>query len=115
MAAGGEHARGVAAGGEHARGVAAPGEHARGVAAPGERSLDYAAEWLRRDPSNIPTAVEELLRYESPAPYLGRIATEDFELHGQTIGKGEPVLLLLGAANRDPEVFEDADRRGRRT
>ena len=42
----------MAAGGEHTRGVAAGGEHMRGVAAGGERALDYAAEWLRRDPSN---------------------------------------------------------------
>lgn len=67
------------------------------------------AATLRRHPEGIPMAVEEMLRYESPAPYIGRLATEDFELHGQTLRRGEPIILLLGAANRDPEVFHQPD------
>ncbi len=58
---------------------------------------------------NPATAVEELLRYDPPVHYTGRIAAADVELHGKTIRRGEPVRLILAAANRDPEAFTDAD------
>jgi cytochrome P450 len=65
---------------------------------------------LREDPSRIPDAVEEFLRYDSPVQFLGRVAAEDVELRGKTIRKGDMVLVVLAAANRDPERFPDPDR-----
>ncbi|HEX5103559.1 MAG TPA: cytochrome P450 [Pirellulaceae bacterium] len=67
-------------------------------------------ELLRRNPSLIPAAVEEFLRYDSPVQFLGRIALEDVELRGQTIRRGDLVLAVLGAANRDPARFAEPDR-----
>jgi cytochrome P450 len=68
------------------------------------------AERLRRDPSIIGVAVEELLRYESPSQYTGRLAPEDIEIGGKKISKRQAVLAVMGAANRDPERFPDPDR-----
>jgi cytochrome P450 len=68
------------------------------------------AERLRRDPSIIGMAVEELLRYESPSQYTGRLAPEDIEIGGKKISKRQAVLAVMGAANRDPERFPDPDR-----
>src|SRR5579862_5803979 len=65
---------------------------------------------LRDDPSIIQVAVEELLRYESPSQYTGRLAPEDVQLGGKTISKRQAVLAVMGAANRDPERFPDPDR-----
>jgi cytochrome P450 len=65
---------------------------------------------LADDPSLIPNAVEELLRYESPSPVQGRWLTEDVELHGQVIPADSKVLLLTGSAGRDDRVYPDADR-----
>jgi cytochrome P450 len=65
---------------------------------------------LRDDPSLIRTAVEELLRYDSPVQFTNRILTADMELGGKTLRAGQMVLLLLAAANRDPEQFPDPDR-----
>ena len=65
---------------------------------------------LARDPSLIPNAVEELLRYESPSPVQGRWLTEDVELHGQVIPADSKVLLLTGSAGRDERVYPEADR-----
>jgi cytochrome P450 len=65
---------------------------------------------LRDDPSLIPTGVEELLRYDSPVQFTIRILTADAELGGKVLRAGQMVLLLLGAANRDPEQFPDPDR-----
>jgi len=58
----------------------------------------------------IISAVEELLRYDSPLQRQTRVAKEDFELAGKHICKGQPVLSMLGAANRDPGQFADPDR-----
>lgn len=58
----------------------------------------------------LPTFIEEVLRYESAAFRAVRQAGENIEIRGKTIRKGEPVVLLLGAANRDPEEFPDPDR-----
>jgi cytochrome P450 len=56
------------------------------------------------------TAVEELLRYDPPVHYTGRIAAADTEFKGRKIGRGEPVRLILAAANRDPEAFTEPDQ-----
>jgi pimeloyl-[acyl-carrier protein] synthase len=67
-------------------------------------------ERLRADFSLIPSAVEELLRYESPSQHTARLAPEDVELGGKLIHKREAVIAVMGAANRDPERFPDPDR-----
>ncbi|AUX42428.1 cytochrome P450 [Sorangium cellulosum] len=65
---------------------------------------------LRQDPSKTPGAVEELLRYFTIAESaLGRVATEDVEIGGVFIRAGEGVIALANTANRDPEVFGNAD------
>ncbi len=72
---------------------------------------DHPEQWqrLHDDRSLIPAAVEELLRWEAPAQYLVRYTLKDVELHGTTIPAGNPVMLCLGAANRDERAFTDAD------
>jgi cytochrome P450 len=65
---------------------------------------------LRDDSSLVPSAVEELLRYDSPVQYTTRVLKADMELGGKVLRAGQLVLLLLGAANRDPEQFPDPDR-----
>jgi hypothetical protein len=65
---------------------------------------------LRDDPTLITTAVEEMLRYDNPVQIVYRSATEDVELGGKRIGKGQLVNLMLGAANRDPAHFSEPDR-----
>jgi cytochrome P450 len=64
-------------------------------------------QMLVEDPSLIPTAVEEMLRWISPVTHMTRYATEDVELRGQLIKKDQAVVLLYGAANRDEDVFGD--------
>jgi cytochrome P450 len=65
---------------------------------------------LREDYSLIPSAVEELLRYESPSQHTARLAPEDIEMGGKRIRKRQAVIAVMGAANRDPERFPDPDR-----
>jgi hypothetical protein len=65
---------------------------------------------LREDLSLIPSAVEEMLRYESPSQHTGRLAPTDVELGGKRIRKGQAVMAVMAAANRDPERFPDPDR-----
>jgi len=65
---------------------------------------------LAADPSLIPNAIEELLRYESPSPVQARYVTQDVEHHGQTVPAGSAMLLINGSANRDDREFADADR-----
>ncbi len=67
-------------------------------------------ELLRGDPDLIPTAVEELLRYDSPVQATSRIALEDMEIGGRQVRSGQEVILTLASANRDPEQFEAPDR-----
>jgi cytochrome P450 len=65
---------------------------------------------LRQDPALIETAVEELLRYESPVETANRRwAREEIQLHGQTIGRGDLVILVLTSANRDEARFAGAE------
>jgi cytochrome P450 len=65
---------------------------------------------LRANPSLVPTAVEEFLRYDSPVQLTYRMASEDFSFAGQPIRAGQVVHLVIGAANRDPDRFADPDR-----
>jgi cytochrome P450 len=65
---------------------------------------------LRRDPDLVGTAVDELLRYTSPVQWTGRVAAAEIELGGRTIQPPQSVIGILGAANRDPQVFPDPDR-----
>ncbi len=64
---------------------------------------------LRDNSALIQPAVEELLRYESPSQHTGRIAREDVEIGGKKIGKGQAVMAIMAAANRDPERFPNPD------
>ncbi|HEV3354749.1 MAG TPA: cytochrome P450 [Acidimicrobiales bacterium] len=65
---------------------------------------------LVEDPSLIPNAVEELLRYESPSPVQARYVTRDVEHYGETVPKGSAMVLLTASANRDEREFPEADR-----
>jgi cytochrome P450 len=65
---------------------------------------------LEVDPTLIPRAVDECLRYDTPVPHTPRVAHEDVDVGGVTIRRGEVALLLLAAANRDPNAFPDPDR-----
>jgi cytochrome P450 len=68
------------------------------------------ASWLRAHPEAAATAVEELLRYDSPVQMLfGRRTTEPLDLPQLSLAPGHRVITLLGAANRDPEVYDDPD------
>jgi len=67
-------------------------------------------EKLRADLTLVPSAVEELLRYESPSQHTARVAPDDVELGGRLIRKRQAVIAVMGAANRDPERFPDPDR-----
>jgi hypothetical protein len=65
---------------------------------------------LLGSPEQLEAAVEEVLRYESPIQRLSRVITEDFELHGQTLRKGQKAFLMIGAANRDSRQFPEGDK-----
>jgi cytochrome P450 len=65
---------------------------------------------LRNNPSLIVSAVEELLRYESPSQHTARLAPSDVTLGGKSIRKRQAVIAVMGAGNRDPERFPDPDR-----
>lgn len=67
-------------------------------------------ELLRRDPSLVPNATEEVLRYSSPVWHFRRTATRDTELRGVRIAAGDKVVIWYAAANRDPDVFPDPHR-----
>jgi aspartate racemase len=66
-------------------------------------------ERLRGDLSLIPSAVEEMLRFESPSQHTARLAPEDCELGGKEIRKRQAVIAVMAAANRDPERFPEPD------
>jgi cytochrome P450 len=65
---------------------------------------------LRADLSLLGPATEEMLRYDSPVQIAARVADRDRHLHGLDLRRGDPVIVMLGAANRDPDVFPDPDR-----
>jgi len=74
--------------------------------------LRHPDQWqlLIEDPARIPGAVEELLRYVSPTLFVTRVAKREIAVDATTIRPGQTVLLMVAAANRDPEVFEQPDR-----
>jgi amino acid adenylation domain-containing protein len=67
-------------------------------------------ERLRNDSSLIPSAVEEMLRYESPSQHTARMCPSDREMGGKLIQKRQAVIAVMAAANRDPERFPDPDK-----
>jgi cytochrome P450 len=69
-----------------------------------------ALEQLRADPELMPSAVEELLRYESPSQHTARLAPAGAELGGKEIPEGNAVIAVMGAGNRDPDRFPEPDR-----
>ena len=73
--------------------------------------LSHPAQWqrLRREPELLAAAVRELLRFDSPVQYTGRRVATDVVLHGQQLRRGDLVLPLIGAANRDPARYLDPD------
>jgi cytochrome P450 len=73
---------------------------------------DHPEQWrmLQQDRSLIPSAVEEVLRYQAPSQYNVRRCVREHELHGTTIPEGAAVAMLVGSANRDERAFPDADR-----
>jgi len=71
------------------------------------------SEWekLQARPDEVATtAIEEFLRYDAPLQFFDRTATADLEISGVTIKQGQKIVSLLGSANRDEEVFPDADK-----
>jgi cytochrome P450 len=64
---------------------------------------------LVEDPDSIPMAVEEMLRYETPAPWVPRVAAQDFEINGTVINAGDEVVLLVGSADTDERAYERVD------
>jgi unspecific monooxygenase len=66
-------------------------------------------EALRADHSLIPTAVEELMRYDTPLQLFERWVLDDIEIDGTTVPRGAEIAMLFGSANRDAEVFADPE------
>ena len=82
--------------------------------------LSHRAQWerLRRAPELLPTAVRELLRFDSPVQYTGRRVVVETVLHGRVLRRGDLVLAMIASGNRDPAVYErpdelDVTRQGR--
>jgi pimeloyl-[acyl-carrier protein] synthase len=84
-------------------------ETTSGVIGTGVYNLITRNQWLERDQEAWDLCIDELLRYDSPVQLLGRISTEEIELGGKIIPKGSTITLCLGAANRDPEIFDQPD------
>ena len=72
-------------------------------------TIPISSPLLRADPSLLPTAVEEMVRWTSPSPSKRRTATRDVELGGCAIEAGQKVQIWEGSANRDPAAFDDPD------
>jgi cytochrome P450 len=70
------------------------------------------AQWdsVRGDPRLLAAAFDESLRHRAPSPHIGRTTTEDIEIEGVMIPRDSKVLLLVAAANRDPERYDDPDQ-----
>jgi hypothetical protein len=79
-----------------------------GLTALFDHPVEQARLWAR--PELAPSAVEEILRFDSPVQFVHRNVLEDFELDGHRLAAGDVVMLLLAAANRDPARFADPDR-----
>ena len=88
----------LVAGNETTRNLIALGTLAL-IAHPDQRRL------LIEDPTLIPGAVEEMLRWNSPVVHMARTATTDVEIRGRLIAEGETVVMLYGSANRDEDIF----------
>jgi cytochrome P450 len=73
------------------------------------RNPDQRAR-VQADPGLIPEWVEETLRYDNSTQMLARLVVEDFEVSGGTVPAGDVLLLLVGSANRDEDIFEEPDR-----
>ncbi|WP_308813407.1 cytochrome P450 [Cupriavidus pinatubonensis] len=73
--------------------------------------LSHPDQWqrLQQTPELLPNALRELLRYESPVQYTGRRVATDMILHGRQLRRGDLVVALIGAANRDPARFRKPD------
>jgi cytochrome P450 len=65
---------------------------------------------LREEPALLPSAVEEILRYESPLQFTGRFAADEVVVNGHRIPAGSAVALCLGSANHDPDQFAEPER-----
>jgi pimeloyl-[acyl-carrier protein] synthase len=74
--------------------------------------MEHPDQWaaIKADPSLVPKAVEEILRFESPVARQPRLIREDTDMGGQALKRGDIAFQMLGAANRDPERFDDPDR-----
>ncbi|WP_052519714.1 cytochrome P450 [Archangium violaceum] len=74
--------------------------------------LRHPEQWelLRTSPELLPNAVEEFLRYDPPVQFTNREAKVDMEIGGQAIRKGDRVMLMMAAANRDPAQFKDPEK-----
>ncbi|MDP5008688.1 MAG: cytochrome P450 [Glaciimonas sp.] len=74
--------------------------------------LQHPQQWqaLQKNPALLPSALKELLRFDSPVQYSGRRLKVNVEMHGQVMKKGDLVIPLIGAGNRDPAKFTDPDR-----
>src|SRR5262249_30171024 len=72
----------------------------------------HPGEWrfLREHLDHLDTAIEELLRFESPVQFVKLVVQEDLSISGQQISKGDSLLACVAAANRDPGQFRDPDR-----
>jgi len=73
--------------------------------------LEHPAEFekLRRDPSLVTSAADEIVRWTTPVNHFARTATADYELRGQTIRQGDSVALFYASANRDEDIYADPD------
>lgn len=74
--------------------------------------MRHRDQWdlLVANPSLVGNAVEEIIRYDSPTQFTGRIAGEDVEIGGVAVPRGSEVLFMLGSANRDATVWDEPDR-----
>jgi cytochrome P450 len=64
---------------------------------------------LARNPSLVPNAIEEVLRFEPPGPQIARYVTRDIEFHGKVVPAGAAMLFIISSANRDDRRFPDGD------